>query len=98
MTTGRGFVALAALIFGGWSPIGAALASFLFAFAYAFRFQLESLGIEWLLPVEGLEAGGLFIQKLAPTIPFIVTIIAVAAIAKKMRPPAADGIPYIKEG
>lgn len=98
MTTGRGFVALAALIFGGWSPIGAALASFLFAFAYAFRFQLESLGIEWLLPVEGLEAGGLFIQNLTPTIPFLVTIIVVAAVAKKMRPPAADGIPYIKEG
>ncbi len=98
MTTGRGFVALAALIFGGWSPIGAALASFLFAFAYAFRFQLESLGIEWLLPIQGLDAGGLFIQNLTPTIPFLVTIIVVAAVAKKMRPPAADGIPYIKEG
>jgi simple sugar transport system permease protein len=98
MTTGRGFVALAALIFGGWSPIGAALASFLFAFAYAFRYQLESLGIEWLLPIQGLDAGGLFIQNLTPTIPFLVTIIVVAAVAKKMRPPAADGIPYIKEG
>ncbi|MFX1504653.1 MAG: hypothetical protein ACFFDC_00940 [Promethearchaeota archaeon] len=91
MSSGRGFVALAALIFGGWSPIGAALASLLFGFAYAFRFQLEAAGVGWLV-------WGLHLEKLTPTMPYLITIVAVAAIAKRMRPPAADGIPYIKEG
>ncbi|UCG02344.1 MAG: hypothetical protein JSW11_22500 [Candidatus Heimdallarchaeota archaeon] len=91
MSSGRGFVALAALIFGGWSPIGAALASLLFGFAYAFRFQLEAAGVGWIV-------WGLHLEKLTPTMPYLITIVAVAAIAKRMRPPAADGIPYIKEG
>jgi simple sugar transport system permease protein len=91
MSSGRGFVALAALIFGGWSPIGAALASLLFGFAYAFRFQLEAAGVGWIVM-------GLHLEKLTPTLPYLITIIAVAAIAKRMRPPAADGIPYVKEG
>ncbi len=95
MTNGRGFVALAALIFGGWHPIGAALASLFFGFAYSFRFQLEpqltQLGIDWIL----LD---LHLEDLTPTIPFVVTLIAVALVAKRMRPPAADGIPYVKEG
>ncbi|MHA1971980.1 MAG: ABC transporter permease subunit [Candidatus Hodarchaeales archaeon] len=95
MTTGRGFVALAALIFGGWSPIGAALASLLFAFAYAFRFQLESLGIEWFVNFMNFDWP---IQNLTPTIPFLVTIIVVSTVAKRAKPPAADGVPYIKEG
>lgn len=95
MTNGRGFVALAALIFGGWHPIGAALASLFFGFAYSFRFQLEpqltQLGIDWIF----LD---LHLEDLTPTLPFIVTLIAVALVAKRTRPPAADGIPYVKEG
>jgi len=91
MSSGRGFVALAALIFGGWSPVGAALASILFGFTYAFRFQLEAAGVGWIVL-------GLHLEKLTPTLPYLITIIAVAAIAKRMRPPAADGIPYVKEG
>ncbi|MFX0049963.1 MAG: hypothetical protein ACFE8U_01595 [Candidatus Hermodarchaeota archaeon] len=91
MSSGRGFVALAALIFGGWSPIGAALASLLFGFAYAFRFQLEAAGVGWIVL-------GIHLEKLTPTLPYLITIIAVAAIAKRMKPPAADGIPYVKEG
>ncbi|MCK4849380.1 MAG: ABC transporter permease, partial [Candidatus Heimdallarchaeota archaeon] len=95
MTGGRGFVALAALIFGSWNPIGAALASLFFGFAYSFRFQLEPqlsrMGIDWII----LD---LHIEDLTPTLPFVVTLIAVAFVAKKMRAPAADGIPYVKEG
>ncbi|MFX0088137.1 MAG: hypothetical protein ACFFAU_20960, partial [Candidatus Hodarchaeota archaeon] len=75
--------------------IGAALASLFFGFAYSFRFQLEPqlthLGIDWIL----LD---LHLEDLTPTIPFVVTLIAVALVAKRMRPPAADGIPYVKEG
>jgi ABC-type uncharacterized transport system permease subunit len=95
MTGGRGFVALAALIFGAYSPIGAALASLLFAFAYAFRFQLESLGIEWFINFLNFDWP---IQNLTPAIPFLVTILVVSTVAKRARVPAADGIPYIKEG
>ena len=92
MSAGRGFVALASLIFGAWTPIGAALASILFAFSYAFIFQLniqlEQLGTTWLFQM----------QKLTPTLPFVITLVTVATVAKRARPPAADGIPYIKEG
>ncbi|MFX0185482.1 MAG: ABC transporter permease, partial [Candidatus Hodarchaeota archaeon] len=95
MTTGRGFVALAALIFGGWSPIGAGLASLLFGFAIAFRRQLEALGIKWALSLFGFVWR---LEKLTPMLPYLTTIVAVATVAKRMRPPAADGIPYEKEG
>jgi simple sugar transport system permease protein len=95
MTTGRGFVALAALIFGGWSPIGAGLASLLFGFAIAFRRQLEALGIKWALSLFGFVWR---LEKLTPMLPYITTIVAVATVAKRMRPPTADGIPYEKEG
>ncbi|UCG90780.1 MAG: ABC transporter permease [Candidatus Heimdallarchaeota archaeon] len=93
MTTGRGFVALAALIFGGWHPLGAAFASLFFGFAYTFRFQLDVMGLaaNWIV-------FNLHLDALTPTIPFIITIMAVAIVAKRMRPPAADGIPYVKEG
>ena len=95
MTTGRGFVALAALIFGGWNPIGAALASLLFGFTIAFRFQLDilfnSLDLNWVVL-------NLHLEKLTPMLPFVITIIAVGTVAKRMRPPAADGVPYVKEG
>ncbi|MHA1450241.1 MAG: ABC transporter permease, partial [Candidatus Hodarchaeales archaeon] len=91
MTTGRGFVALAALIFGAWAPIGATLASLLFAFAFAFRFQLEALGINWIFM-------NLHLEKLTPSLPYVITIVAVSTVARRMRPPAADGIPYTKEG
>lgn len=90
MTTGRGFVALAALIFGGWTAIGAAAASLLFGFAFAFRFQLEILGFDWII-------FDLHFRRLTPTIPYLITIIAVAVVAKRMKAPAADGIPYEKE-
>jgi len=93
MTTGRGFVALAALIFGGWSPIGAGLASLFFGFAIAFRFQLA--GTSWAISLFGIIWR---LEKLIPMLPYLLTIIAVATVAKRMRPPAADGIPYKKEG
>ncbi|MFX0205106.1 MAG: hypothetical protein ACFFDT_03910, partial [Candidatus Hodarchaeota archaeon] len=93
MTTGRGFVALAALIFGAWSPIGAGLASLLFGFAIAFRFQLG--GTEWAIQMFGFRW---YFDKLIPMLPYLITIIAVSTVAKRMRPPAADGIPYVKEG
>ncbi|MHA1975928.1 MAG: ABC transporter permease subunit [Candidatus Hodarchaeales archaeon] len=95
MTTGRGFVALAALIFGGWSPIGAGLASLFFGFAIAFRRQIEALGISWAISILGFVWR---LDKLIKMLPYLLTIIAVSTVARRMRPPAADGIPYEKEG
>ena len=94
MTTGRGFVALAALIFGGWSPIGAGLASLLFGFAIAFRRQVEALGVSWAIQLFGFVWR---FEKLFQMFPYLLTIIAVSTVAKRMRPPAADGIPYEKD-
>ncbi|MHA2343192.1 MAG: hypothetical protein ACXADW_15075, partial [Candidatus Hodarchaeales archaeon] len=61
----------------------------------AFRFQLDilfnSLGLNWVVL-------NLHLEKLTPMLPFVITIITVGTVAKRMRPPAADGIPYVKEG
>jgi general nucleoside transport system permease protein len=84
MTAGRGYIGLAAMIFGGWNPIGSFLAGLVFGFADAIqsRFSILSIGIpsEFLLMV-----------------PYVVTIIVVAGLVGRARAPAADGKPYIKE-
>ncbi|WP_405474997.1 ABC transporter permease [Paenarthrobacter ilicis] len=80
---GRGFIALAALIFGRWNPIGAFLASLLFGFAY----NLQSI-----LGIIGTPVPSQFMAML----PYLVTIFAVAGLVGKSRGPAASGIPYVK--
>jgi simple sugar transport system permease protein len=82
MTTGRGFIALAALIFGRWTPLGAFGAALLFGLANAIQIRLQILNI-------GIQPE--FLQML----PYLLTII-VAAIARPI-PPAAVGRPYEKE-
>ena len=82
MTAGRGFIALAALIFGRWNPIGAAAAALLFGFGLAVTFQVPQEAI----PLE-------FIQML----PYILTIVALAAFGGRAIAPAAIGKPYRKE-
>ena len=82
MTGGRGFIALAALIFGRWNPIGAAGAALLFGFAQAITYRVS----EQTVPVE-------FIQMF----PFVLTIIALAAFGGRAIAPAAIGKPYRKE-
>jgi ABC-type uncharacterized transport system permease subunit len=82
MTTGRGFIALAALIFGRWNPIGAAGAALLFGFGLALTFQVPQEAI----PIE-------FIQM----IPYILTIIVLAGFGGRAIAPAAIGKPYRKE-
>ena len=85
MTSGRGFIALAALIFGGWSPIGSFLAGTFFGFLEALESFIQ-LTIPELLPYNN------FIQM----IPYILVIIALAGIGRS-RPPKAVGVPYEKE-
>jgi simple sugar transport system permease protein len=82
MTAGRGFIALAALIFGRWNPIGAAGAALLFGFAQAITFRVN----EQVVPIE-------FIDML----PYVLTIIALAGFGGRAIAPAAIGKPYGKE-
>jgi general nucleoside transport system permease protein len=84
MTAGRGFIGLAAMIFGGWNPIGSFLAALVFGFADAIQARLSILSIA--IPSEFLLM-----------IPYVVTIIVVAGLVGRARAPAADGKPYIKE-
>jgi simple sugar transport system permease protein len=83
MTAGLGFIALAAVIFGGWDPIKATLAALLFGFATSLQNLLSVLSTP--IPSE-------FMLML----PYVVTILAVAGFAGKITSPAADGKPYIK--
>ena len=82
MTNGRGFIALAALIFGRWNPVGAAGAALLFGFAQAITFRAGQEAV----PVE-------FLQML----PYILTIIVLAGFGGRAIAPAAIGKPYRKE-
>jgi simple sugar transport system permease protein len=84
MTAGRGFIGLAAMIFGGWAPVGSFLAALVFGFADALQSRLSILNI----PVAGQ-----FLQMA----PYIVTIVVVAGLVGRVRAPAADGRPYVKE-
>ncbi len=84
MTNGRGFIGLAAMIFGRWHPVGAMAAGLVFGFADAMS---QTLGI--------LQTG--IPSEFLGMVPFIATILVVAGLVGKARPPAADGQPYIKQ-
>lgn len=83
MTAGAGFIALAAMIFGKWDPIRAALAALLFGFA---------TNLQGVLSVIGSPVPSQFMLML----PYVVTLFAVAGLVGRSRPPAANGQPYIK--
>jgi len=84
MTAGRGFIGLAAMIFGGWAPFGAFLAAIVFGFADAIQTRLSILNFA--VPSQFLQM-----------VPYLVTIIVVSGIVGRVRAPAADGRPYIKQ-
>jgi simple sugar transport system permease protein len=91
MTRGQGFVALAAMIFGNWYPIGAFLAALLFGFANALQVKMQI--IQPILPFIDQPIPPEFLQMA----PYILTIIVVAGVVGRSRPPAAEGKPYEKQ-
>ena len=84
MTGGRGYIGLAAMIFGRWHPVGALAAALVFGFADSLQQKLALLQTP--IPSEFLAMA-----------PYIATIIVVAGLVGRAKPPAADGKPYIKE-
>ena len=87
MTAGRGFIALAALIFGGWRPFGAFAAALLFGFSSALAARLPDLSTS-----ESAAWPVLF-----QTLPYVLTLIAVAGVIGRSIHPAAIGRPYVKQ-
>jgi general nucleoside transport system permease protein len=85
MTSGLGFIALAALIFGNWRPGGAFAACLLFGFSTALAPQFQN--------VDAWATYGTLFQAL----PYLLTLVAVAGVIGRTVPPAADGRPYVKQ-
>ena len=88
MTAGRGFIALAALIFAKWRPVAAMWACLLFGFlgALEIRYQGVALPLVGVVPVQLMQA-----------LPYILTVILLAGFIGKAIPPKAGGVPYTKE-
>jgi general nucleoside transport system permease protein len=83
MTAGKGFIGLAAMIFGNWNPIGAYMSSLIFGFADSLQVKLQILRVP--IPSEFLLMA-----------PYIVTMIILTGVVGRAIPPAADGQPYEK--
>lgn len=88
MTAGRGYMALAAMIFGKWHPVGAFFACLLFGFldAVSIRLQGTVLPLIGAVPVQAVQA-----------LPYLMTVVLLAGFVGKARAPKALGIPYVKE-
>ena len=84
MTAGKGFIGLAAMIFGNWNPIGALGSSLIFGFADSLQVKMQILQTP--IPTEFLQMA-----------PYIVTIVVLAGVVGHVHPPAADGTAYEKQ-
>jgi simple sugar transport system permease protein len=86
LSAGRGFIALAAVIFGRWRPFGAFAACLLFGFTEALALRLPG--------AYGEDAAW---TTLFRALPYVVTLVVVAGVVGRSIPPAADGKPYVKQ-
>jgi simple sugar transport system permease protein len=91
MTAGRGYMALAAMIFGKWHPVGALLACLLFGFLDALAIRLQGAALPgWLgggaVPVQAMQA-----------LPYVLTVVLLAGFIGRAYAPKALGTPYVKE-
>jgi general nucleoside transport system permease protein len=84
MTNGKGFISLAAMIFGKWSPIGSWIAVLLFASAESLQVNMQILGIK--IP-----------NQFVGMLPYVLTMIVLAGVVGRATAPAADGQPYEKQ-
>jgi simple sugar transport system permease protein len=84
MTGGKGFIALAAMIFGNWNPLGALAGALLFGLSDALQIKLQIVGVE--VPYQFLGM-----------LPYLVTMIVLAGVMGRARPPAASGRPYRRD-
>jgi len=84
MTAGKGFIGLAALIFGKWSPFGAFGASLIFGFTDTFQAKMQILNVP--IPSQFLRMA-----------PYLITMIVLAGVVGRAEPPAAEGQPYEKQ-
>ena len=86
LTAGRGFLALAIMIFGAWNPMGALAAALFFGLSTATASQLQA---DEVINIP---------QQFVNLLPFVMTLIVLAIAVGRVRPPAAAGQPYTKEG
>jgi general nucleoside transport system permease protein len=88
MTAGRGYMALAAMIFGKWHPVGALWACLLFGFLDALSIRLQGLSLPMIgaVPVQAIQA-----------LPYVLTVVLLAGFIGRARAPKALGTPYVKE-
>jgi ABC-type uncharacterized transport system permease subunit len=86
LTAGRGFLALAIMIFGAWNPMGALAAALFFGLSTAIASQLQA---DELINIP---------QQFVNLLPFVMTLVVLAIAVGRVRPPAAAGQPYTKEG
>ncbi len=85
MSAGKGFIALAALIFGKWHPVYTVLACVLFGATEALQLRVQALNLN--IPYQVLTL-----------LPYLIALLALVGLAGKSTPPAALGVPYVKEG
>lgn len=88
MTAGKGFIALAALIFAKWKPVPALFACLLFGFLDALQIRLQGVELPFIgqVPVQAIQA-----------LPYVLTVVLLAGFIGKAVGPKAGGIPYVKE-
>ena len=86
ITAGRGFLALAIMIFGAWNPLGALAAALFFGLSTAIASQLQA---DEVINIP---------QQFVNLLPFVMTLVVLAIAVGRVRPPAAAGQPYTKEG
>ncbi len=84
MTAGRGFIALAVMIFGNWTPIGVFGAGLLYGFSDALGFRFQTLDVA--VPSQFLQM-----------VPYIITVVVISGLIGRVFPPAAGGKPFVKE-
>jgi simple sugar transport system permease protein len=84
MSAGKGFIALAALIFGRWHPVGATFACLLFGATEALQLRIQAFNLN--IPYQFLSM-----------LPYVIALLALVGLAGKSTPPAALGVPYVKE-